>query len=134
MSEIVAVHTERKSFKEILSRYGLEQTKLEYECPPAARNEIALELENWDVCQHFARAGLNFTDAMIASIARENKPGDERKIALLSTWKVRCKIGATYLKLAQALYSAELDHLVDKLCESHLKQSSDTLSVEGTCL
>ena len=129
---------DRKSLEAILSHHGLEKTKLEYECSPGTRNEIALELETWEVCQHLARTGLKFTDTIIAAIARENKTGDDRKIALLSTWTTRCKTKATYFKLAQALYSAELDHLVDKLCEtidkySHLKQDStrDPQSNEG---
>ena len=119
----------RLAFEQILSRHGLERSDLDIDSPTAAiRNEIAAELDSWEDCERLCRTGFRFPDPVIAAIARENKQESERKIASMETWKKRNKKSATYFNLAQALYSANLDSLVDKLC---VKCKDRTLEVDG---
>ena len=139
-------HSHIRTLEEALLRSGLEKGDLDIECPDEVRNMIALELEDWQICQTLAREGFNFPDSRIAAIARLTKQEDKRKIDLLCACMSQCKNSAKYLKLAQALYSANLDCLVDKLCEAREKypktriadgdaahlQGSDN-GREGTC-
>ena len=107
----------RKTLEELLHRHGLEKSELSGRSPAAAvRNEIAVELESWEACQRLCREGFRFTDPMIAAIAREKRQESERKIASMDMWKKRNSKSATYFDLAQALYAADFDVLVERLC------------------
>ena len=126
----------RRTFEETLSFHGLEKSDLENGQPTEAlTNELAVKLENWEDCQRLCREGFQFSDAVIAGIARRSKQESERKIAAMRTWKERGRKSATHLNLAQALYVADFDDLVELLCikckEKKLEVDIDSPGHEG---
>ena len=98
---------------EVISRHGLEKKDLERRCSARARPKIADLLNDWKMLGLF----LGFGWQKLSDIEVENHNEERRRVALLDAWEQKEGLGATYLKLAEALYSRKRVDLVDRLCE-----------------
>ena len=98
---------------ELLGRYDLRTTDLEWECPREIRNKIAVKLIDWKVFGAF----LGFPPEKVASIDADHRTEDQRKIALLDSWHEREGEYATCLKLAKVLHDRNRRDLICQLCQ-----------------
>ena len=101
------------SLNDILSQYALKETDLRIKCPREVRNEIAIKLDDWKMIGYY----LGFPKEKLTSIGRENETQDLCKVTLLDFWSKREGEGASYLKLADALYRRQRRDLVELLCK-----------------
>ena len=97
----------------VLSCQGLEKKDLERRCSARVRLEIANLFDDWKMVGYC----LGFTSQNLKDIEVDNSTEELRRVALLDTWEQRHKIGATYLKLAEALHRRKRIDLVERLCE-----------------
>ena len=118
------------SLEEILSRYPFHQGILNQECPNDTRIEIARKLDDWKL---MGRQGFRFEPCEVSSIDEDSKKSVEmKKIALMDAWARKYGKDASYLNLAQALYSIGRRDLVDHLCKLILKRiNTDKPSSDG---
>ena len=101
------------SLEEFLSRHGLKLTDLDRECPREIRDDIAVELgADWEMIGRC----LEFSLDELRDINRENSSQEMCRVALLDTWNKREGKGATFLKLAGALYRRKRRDIVELLC------------------
>ena len=100
------------NLEEILSRYDLNSTDLDKECPERIRDEVAVKLDDWEM----AGRHLEFPMEKLKDIKSENSSQELRRIVLLDTWSKREGKKATYLKLASVLHRRQRCDLVEFLC------------------
>ena len=99
--------------EELLSRHGLRLTDLDRECPREIRDDIAVELgADWEMIGRC----LEFSLDELRDLNRENSSQEMCRVALLDTWNKREGKGATFLKLAGALYRRKRRDIVELLC------------------
>ena len=100
----------------VLSRHGVTRNDLEQKFPTDDyRLEIAELLgDDWQMLGYY----LGFKANEISDIKANNGNEELRRVALLDAWEQRLGKGATYLKLADALYRRKRVDLVEKLCEN----------------
>ena len=119
---------EGPSLNDILSQYALKETDLTIKCPREVRNEIAVKFIDWKMIGY----SLGFPAEKLTSIGRENETQDLCKVALLDSWSKREGEGASYLKLADALYRRQRRDLVEFLCKLLIADKSATAE-KGNC-
>lgn len=100
------------SLKEILSPYGIAEKDLDKECSNDIISRIALKIIDWKVTGHC----LGVPKEKISAIDVDNKTEEQRRIALLDTWRMREGKNATYSKLIHALHDQGQCDLVEILC------------------
>ena len=101
------------SLEEILSRHGLKETDLDRECSREIRCDVAVKFgKDWEMIGCY----LGFSSDEIRDMNRENGSQEMCRVALLDTWSKREGKGATFLKLARALYRPKRRDLVELLC------------------
>ena len=100
------------ALEEILSRHGLEKKDLKRRYSARARPKIADLLDDWKM----VGLSLGFTWQKLSDIEVENHKEERRRVALLDAWEQKEGRGATYLKLAEALYNRKRTDLVERLC------------------
>ena len=101
------------ALEEILSRHGLEKKDLERSYSARVRPKIADLLDDWKMVGYT----LGFSWRKLIDIEVENHKEEHRRVALLDSWEQREGRAATYLKLAEALYSRKGVDLVERFCE-----------------
>ena len=101
------------SLEGIIFRHGLAKEKLQEECSQAIRLKIAAKLEDWKMVGRY----LNIPSEKLTAIERENYTESQRKIAMLDTWYKREGEGASYSRLADALYQHGRRDLIELLCK-----------------
>ena len=102
-----------QALEEVLSRHGLEKKDLERRYSARARPKIADLLDDWKM----VGLSLGFSWQKLSDIEVENHKEERRRVALLDAWEQREGPGATYLKLAEALYSRKRVDIVERFCE-----------------
>ena len=101
------------TLEEILSKHELQPNEMSSRCSHSVRKRMAKQLVDWKMIGHYLR----FTQVQIHAIHVENETGEERRMALLDAWAEKDGGGATYLKLAEALYAHGRRDLVEQLCK-----------------
>ena len=100
------------ALEEVLFRHGLEKKDLARRYSSRARPKIADLLDDWKM----VGLSLGFSWQKLSDIEVENHKVERRRVALLDAWEQREGQGATYLKLAEALYNRKRTDLVERLC------------------
>ena len=119
---------EGPSLNDILSQCALKEADLSIKCPREVRNEIAVKFIDWKMIGY----SLGFPAEKLTSIGRENETQDLCKVALLDSWSKREGEGASYLKLADALYRRQRRDLVEFLCKLLIASRGATAEM-GKC-
>ena len=87
--------------------------------------KIAAKLSDWEMAGHY----LSIPSEKLKAIDRENYSEDQRKVAMLDTWHKREGGGASYWRLANALYQHGRRDLVESLCRA--VSSADESSIHS---
>jgi hypothetical protein len=106
--------------EDIVSQCGLTRERLHQECSREIILKIAAKLEDWKMVGYY----LNMPTVKLKAIERENDTEDQRKVAMLDTWRKGEGTAASYWKLANALYQHGRRDLVEILCRAIAAQSS----------
>ena len=101
------------ALEEVLSRHGLGKRDLERRCSARARPMIVDLIDDWKMMGYT----LGFTWQKLCDTEVENHTEEHRRVALLDAWEKREGRGATYLKLAEALFRRKRMDLMERLCE-----------------
>ena len=112
------------NLKDIVARCGLTKERLQEECSREVSLKIATKLDDWKMVGHY----LGIPPEKLKAIERENDTEDQRKVALLDTWRKGEGRGATYWKLANALYEHGRRDLVELLCKAISSSSEEESS------
>ena len=109
----MASTSEAPSLESILSHHGVQNELLDSQCSNKVRIKISEKLNDW---KYLCRVGFGFEAYEVTSISHDNDTLSSQKIAFLDTWARKHGKDASYLKLAQGLYSGGRRDLVDYLC------------------
>lgn len=98
---------------DITSRYGLKKEDLDKECTLTSDMlKIINKVTDWKTTGTY----LGIPKEKLASIEEENRTEEQRRIAVVQTWKEREGRRATYLKLAATLNLRGRNDLVEDIC------------------
>ena len=110
----LSIKMAKLKLEDIVSRCGLTSERLHEECSREIVLEIATKLKDWKMVGNY----LSMPSEKLKAIERENDTEDQRKVAMLDTWREREGAAASYWKLANALYQHGRRDLVEILCKA----------------
>ena len=111
------------NLKDIVARCGLTKERLQKECSREIALKVATKLGDWKMVGHY----LNIPSVKQKAIECKNDTEDQRKVALLETWRKGEGKGATCWKLANALYEHGRRDLVEFLCKATTSSCDETV-------
>ena len=109
------------TLEDIVSACGLAKERLQEECSREIILKIATKLEDWKMVGLY----LKLPFEKLKAIELENHTEDQRKVAMLDTWKKGEGKDANYMKLVNVLYQRGRRDLVESLCKAAAAQSSE---------
>ena len=107
--------TQVVTLEDVTSQCELKKKDLDKECTATNDNimlEIIIKITDWKVTGTY----LGIPKEKLVSIEVEHRTEEQRRIAILQTWKEREGRRATYLKLAATLNQQGRNDLVEEIC------------------
>ena len=104
---------------EIVSQSGLANEKLQEECSREIGFKIAAKLKDWKMMG----SCLSIPSDNLKAIERESDAEYQRGVTVLDIWRKREGRGASYWRLASALYHSGHRDLIKLLCTALLSSS-----------